>query len=149
MRPASLTEPQERHRVRACPAWLSMVVRCRWWTAGGSGQFLQHVPAFCCRAGCGSAQDYSSRRFLAACGVSGSLQGFHQGQGSTAPRGAVEVFRALSLDRVQQFVVELIVASLLAISSGSRGCGFIESSAEAEFGDPASRVRDVLGPEGS
>ena len=51
----------------------------------------------------------------------------------------VEVVRALSQDRVQQLVVGPIIASGgLFILPDSRGCGFIESSAEAEFGESAS-----------
>ena len=41
----------------------------------------------------------------------------------------VEVVRALPQDRVQQLVVELL--------PDSKGCGFIESSADSEFGDSA------------
>ena len=54
----------------------------------------------------------------------------------------MEVLTAVSQDRVQQLVVELIIAGLLAdsffILGDSRGCGIIESSAEAEFGESAS-----------
>ena len=106
----------------------------------------------------GVSRNRFQRRLSGAEHVHGALQSSRPGQGSIAFSGTawtwnssrftpswedlLEVLTAPSQDRVQQLVVELIIAGSLAdsffILADSRGCGFIESSAEAEFGESAS-----------